>query len=52
VIDGDEVDLFFPRAGVVFEVDGAPHDNPTAQADDERKRARLESRRLRVLRLR
>jgi hypothetical protein len=48
---GEEVDLFFPRHGVVIEVDGGVHDNPTSRADDEAKQARLEARGLKVLRL-
>lgn len=52
VIDGDEVDLFFRKLGVVVEIDGGVHDNPTARADDAAKQARLEKRRgLRVLRV-
>lgn len=50
-IGRDEVDLFFPRLNVAIEVDGPVHDNPTAQADDAAKQARLERRGVRVLRL-
>jgi hypothetical protein len=50
-IDGDEVDLYWPQLGIVIEVDGQPHDNPTARADDAAKRSRLEARGLKVLRL-
>ncbi|MEJ7891408.1 MAG: DUF559 domain-containing protein [Solirubrobacteraceae bacterium] len=50
-IGGDEVDLYFPALAVVIEVDGSPHANPTAKADDAVKQARLEARGLQVLRL-
>ena len=46
---GDEVDLFFPRLNVAVEVQSALHDNPTAEADDLAKKARLERRGVRVL---
>ena len=52
VIDGDELDLYFPELRVAIEVDGAPHDNPTAQADDEAKTQRMRAKGIRVLRLR
>ncbi len=52
VIGGDEVDLYWPALRIVVEVDGQPHDNPTAQADDDAKTRRLEARGVRVLRLR
>ena len=32
-----EGDLYFPKLGIVIEVDSALHDGPTAEADDERK---------------
>ncbi len=51
VIGGDEVDLYWPKLGVIIEVDGSPHDNPTAQADDAVKQARLQARGYTVLRL-
>ena len=51
VIEGDETDLYFPGLGVVVEVDGPPHHNPTIAADDAAKQARLQRRGLRVLRL-
>ena len=50
-IGGDEVDLYWPHLRLVVEVDGKPHDNPTAKADDDAKQARLEARGLKVLRL-
>ena len=49
VIAGDELDLYFPRLNVAIEVQGQPHDNPTAQADDEAKRQRLARRGVKVL---
>jgi hypothetical protein len=49
VIDGDEVDLWFPELGVALEVQSELHDNPTARADDEAKRERLQRRGVRVL---
>lgn len=51
VIEGDEVDLYWPALGVVIEVNGSPHANPTAEADDAAKRARIEARGLKVLTL-
>ena len=51
VIDGDEIDLFFPKLGVGLEVDGSPHDNPTAKADDEAKTERLRNRGVKLLRV-
>jgi hypothetical protein len=48
----EEVDLYWPALGVVIEIDGSPHDNPTAKADDAAKQARLEERGLRMFRLR
>ena len=50
-LHGMEVDLYFPRLGVVIEVDGGVHDNPTAKADDAAKQARLEALGYTVLRL-
>jgi hypothetical protein len=50
-IAGLEVDLYFPKLGVVIEVDGGVHDNPTAKADDEAKQAQLEALGYTVLRL-
>lgn len=50
-IDGDEVDLYFPELNVALEVDGPPHDNPTAKADDEAKRRRIEAKGVRLLRV-
>lgn len=47
-----EVDLYWPALGLVMQVDGSPHDNPTAQADDAANTTRLQSRGLRVLRVR
>ena len=52
VIGGDEVDLYFPKLGIAVEVDGPPHDNPTAQADDAAKGQRLQARGIRLLRVR
>ena len=49
IIAGDEVDLFFPRLGVAVEVQGPPHENPTARADDIAKEQRLAARGVRVL---
>jgi hypothetical protein len=49
VIAGDEVDLYFPKLNVAIEVQSALHDSPTARADDLAKKARLESRGVRVL---
>jgi very-short-patch-repair endonuclease len=46
-----EVDLYFPALGVVIEVDGGVHDNPTAKADDAAKTERLEALGYTVLRL-
>ena len=51
VIDGDELDLFFPALGIGIEVDGPPPDNPTARADDAAKTLRLEARGVKLLRL-
>jgi hypothetical protein len=50
-LHGEEVDLYFPKFGVVIEVDGGVHDNPTAKADDEAKTERLEALGYTVLRL-
>lgn len=47
-----EADLYFPALGVVIEVDGPLHDNPTAQADDEAKDARYGALGLKRYRLR
>ena len=52
VIGGDELDLFFPGLNVAVEIDGPPHDNPTARADDEAKTERLARRGVRLLRVR
>lgn len=52
VIDGDEVDLYLPRHRTAIEVDSPLHDNPTAQADDAAKQARLEARGITVRRIR
>lgn len=46
---GEEVDLWFPKLNTAVEVQSALHDNPTAQADDEAKKQRLERRGVRVL---
>ncbi len=46
---GEEVDLWFPTLGIAMEVQGPPHDNPTARADDLAKLDRLERRGVRVL---
>jgi hypothetical protein len=47
-----EGDLYFPKLGVVIEVDSPIHDGPTAQADDERKDERYRALGLRPYRLR
>ena len=51
VIEGDEIDLFFPALQIGIEVDGPSHDNPTAQADDTAKTERLRARGVRLLRV-
>ena len=51
LVGGDELDLFFPKLNVGIEVDGTPHDNPTARADDEAKTERLRRRGVRLLRV-
>ena len=45
---GEEVDLFYRDLGVVIEIQGSPHDNPTAKADDAAKAERLEAHGLKV----
>ncbi len=45
---GEEVDLFYRDLGVVIEIQGGPHDNPTAKADDAAKAERLEAQGLKV----
>ena len=52
VIAGDEVDLYLPEHNTAIEVDSPIHDNPTAQADDAAKQARLEARGITVRRIR
>jgi hypothetical protein len=47
-----EGDLYFPKLGVVIEVDSQLHDGPTAQADDERKDDRYRALGLKPYRLR
>lgn len=42
VVHGEELDLFYRALGVGIEINGSPHDNPTAQADDAAKAERLE----------
>ena len=49
ILFGDEVDLWFPKLSTAIEVMSPLHDNPTAEADDLAKKARLESRGIRVL---
>lgn len=48
IVFGEEVDIYYRDLGVVIEVQGPPHDNPTARADDAAKAARLEARGLKV----
>lgn len=48
VIDGDEVDLYFPEARAVIEIQSELHDNPAARKHDAAKKARLEARGLQV----
>jgi hypothetical protein len=43
-VGDDEWDLAFPARRVLLEVQGSPHDNPTARADDIAKQARAEAR--------
>ncbi|MEA2126489.1 MAG: hypothetical protein QOI80_3271 [Solirubrobacteraceae bacterium] len=50
-LGGDEFDLCWPDLRKIVEVDGSPHDNPTARADDAAKQARAEARGFQVLRL-
>ncbi len=53
IVAGCEVDFFYPDQGLVIEADGARyHDTAIRQIADRRKQALLESRGLRVLRLR
>lgn len=49
IVHGEEVDLYFPKLNVAIEVQGPPHDNPTARADDVAKERRLAARGVRVL---
>lgn len=43
LLGGDEWDLAFPAQRVLVEVQGPPHDNPTARADDIAKQRRGEA---------
>ena len=51
-VAGVEVDVYFPAAGVVLELDSRFHDNPIARADDAAKSARLQAAGYLVQRLR
>jgi hypothetical protein len=44
MLGNDEFDLCFPDQRVVIEINGSPHDNPTARADDAAKLARARAR--------
>jgi hypothetical protein len=48
IVFEEEVDLWFPKLDTAVEVMSGLHDNPTARADDEAKRERLQSRGVRV----
>jgi predicted transcriptional regulator of viral defense system len=48
---GEEVDFYWPGAGLVVEIDGGHHDRPPSRRDDARRDAKLAAAGLRVMRV-